>query len=118
MKSMIEHMATTVIMVLFLLVFSSVLLAEMQITNARKVHSAALDKIETSYFTVDVTQMNDILHEQYSQKDAAGNYYWNISVKDDTTLQTRQSYVVSLDYVVIVPVFNLKKTGTIEGYAR
>lgn len=119
MKQIMEHMLTTILMVLTLFIFASVLFVEMEIITARTVHTSAINQIQSSYYSVNINDMNDALHEKYTQKDADGNYLWNISAYEETEgVASRKDWVVRLDYAIYMPFFNITKKGSIDGYAR
>lgn len=123
MKQIMEHMLTTILMVLTLFIFASILFVEMEIITARTIHTSAINQIQSSYYSVDIDKLNDSLHEKYSQKDKDGNYLWNLSAREDsegssTTSYARKDWVVTLDYAVYMPFFNMTKKGKIDGYAR
>lgn len=118
MKNIMEHMLTTIIMVLTLFIFASIIFVDMEIITARTVHTSAINQIQSSYYTVDINDMNDTLHERYSQKDEAGNYLWNLSAYKTNSIASREDWVVRLDYAVYMPFFNITKRGSIDGFAR
>lgn len=108
--------------------FNSIMIGEMQIINARRLYTSAVNTIQSSYYTVIdwdaapttdenykykvVQSMNDKIHEKFNDN-------WKLSVeKEPSTVPTREDVKVTLEYQVIVPIFNIVKTGTIEGYAR
>ncbi|MDD6004808.1 MAG: hypothetical protein PUC68_03985 [Firmicutes bacterium] len=110
MKTMFENMLTVIIMVVLLFVFSSIVASEIQIINARKIHTSAISQIQSSYYTVDINEMNNTLHNDYPG--------WNLKVEKLNSVKSRQDYKVILEYQIIIPVFNIIKEGVIEGYAR
>lgn len=118
MKNIMEHMLTMIIMTLTLFVFACILFTEMQITTARSIHTSAVNQIQSSYYTVDIDEMNATLHEKYNQRDSSGNYMWNLSAYKVNSIKSRQDWVVTLDYAVYMPIFNRVKRGKIDGYAR
>lgn len=118
MKNILEHLASIIIILILFMVFSSATIAEVQIKNARKIHSAALSQIQASYYTIDINEMNAILADNYPAKDEDGNNYWYLETERLDSMDTRENYLVRLHYVVNVPFIGLKKTGIIEGQTR
>lgn len=110
MKTMFEHMITVIVMVIMLFIFTSIVMTEVQIVGARRVHASAINQIQSSYYAVDINALNDKLHETYPN--------WNLSSSLIESVNTRKDYKVKLDYEIMIPVFNIKKKGMIEGYAR
>lgn len=110
MKMMFEHMVSVIIMIILLFIFTSIVMTEVQIVGARRIHTSAINQIQSSYYMVDINEMNNLLHKTYPS--------WNIKAEELKSVNSRKDYKVSLNYDVIIPVFNIKKSGIIEGYAR
>lgn len=110
MKTMFENMITTMIMIVMLFVMVSIGTIELQIINARKIHSSIINQIQASYYMVDVNDINARLKSEYQN--------WNLDVKEISSVNSRKDLLVTLDYEVVVPVFNIVKSGRLEGYAR
>lgn len=111
MKNIIEHMVTTLIMVIMLFIFTSIMLAELQIENARNIHTTAINQIQSSYYTADIDGINTQLQEKFGDG-------WSLTAEKINSVNSRQDYLVTLDYTVYMPVFNISKTGKLQGYAR
>lgn len=110
MKSMFENMITTIMMFLMLFVMVSIGTIELQIINARKIHSSVINQVQASYYAIDVNEINQKLKSEYPR--------WNIKIEELSSVNSRKDLLVTLDYEVLVPVFNIIKSGKIEGYAR
>lgn len=110
MKHLFENMISMIILVILMFVLSSFLIVSMQIQTARRVHASAIEQYQTTYYTVDLDAINAQLQEQYPD--------WEITVKEIDSAKTRKDVEITLDYYVVVPVFNITKEGTITGYAR
>ena len=111
MKNLYEHMVTAMVMVLLMFAFTSIMVGEMQVVNARRLFTSAVNTILSSYYTANVDSMNDKIHEVFGDT-------WNLSVEGYDTVETRKDVKVKLTYTVTVPIFGIVKDGTIEGYAR
>jgi len=109
-KNLYEHMVTAMVMVLMMFAFTSVLYGEMQIVNARRIFTSAVNAIQSSYYTVNVDNMNAKIKEVFPS--------WSLEVEPQSTVGTRKDYLVKLNYTVDVPIFNIHKDGIIEGHAR
>ena len=110
MKSLIEHMITEIILITIIFIFTAFTIVDMQTLAARRVHTAAIDQMQASYYSINEDDFNEKLHEKYPN--------WNITFTELNTLNTRKEYLITLDYEVVMPILNLKKHGTLEGYAR
>lgn len=110
MKHMFENMISMIILVILMFVLSSLLIVNMQIQTARRVHASVIEQYQTSYYTVDLNAINNKLQEQYPD--------WSVSATVIDSVNTRKDTEVTLKYYVVVPVFNITKEGTISGYAR
>ena len=110
MKALIEHLITEIVLITAFITLSSFSSIDMQTLSARRVHSAAINQIQASYYTVDVDAMNEKLQEQHPK--------WFLSVDELETYNSRKEYRVVLIYQISIPVFNTIKPGIIEGYVR
>lgn len=110
MKTIFENMITEIILVLAVFVMSTFASVDMQVMTARRIHSSALEQIQASYYTANIDTMNDKLHEDHPS--------WSISIDELNTYNARKEYRVSLIYEIVVPMFNIKKAGVIEGFTR
>lgn len=110
MKTLMEHMVTEIILITIIFVFTAFTIVDMQTLAARRVHTAAIDQMQATYYSLNEDDFNEELHKTYPN--------WNISFTELNSLNTRKEYLVTLDYEIIMPILNLKKQGTLEGYAR
>ena len=110
MKSMFENFITMVVMVILMFVLSSIMVTNMQIQTARRVHSGVVEQYQTSYYTVNVDDINAEIQEVYPN--------WVVTVREISNVASRKDAEITLTYDVVVPVFNITKTGEIVGYAR
>lgn len=106
-----EHMVTTLIMIVILFVFTSIMLCELQIENARNIHTTAINQIQSSYYTADIEGVNLQLQEKFGDG-------WSLTATKINSVNSRQDYLVTLNYKVYMPIFNISRTGIIQGYAR
>lgn len=111
MKNIMEHMVTTLIMIVILFVFTSIMLCELQIENARNIHTTAINQIQSSYYTADIEGVNLQLQEKFGDG-------WSLTATKINSVNSRQDYLVTLNYKVYMPIFNISRTGIIQGYAR
>lgn len=111
MKSMIETMVTTIVMVILLFVFSSIAASQMYIMGARRVHTSVINQLQSSYYQVSVDDLRDRVK--------AINSNWDLEVEEVSSVSNRKDYLVRLTYTVPVIFFSGgSNTGIIEGYAR
>lgn len=108
MKSMVEQMTTTVVMMILIFVFTIVMSAGLQILNARLIHSSAIEQIQSSYYSVNESDLNRQIDEN-----------WRFEIKPLNYVNNRRDEEVILHYKIYLPLF--KKSGingTISGFAR
>lgn len=110
MKTLFEHMMTEVVIIIVLFVLGTYTIIDLQVMTARRVHASAVSQIQASYYTVDIDDFNTKLHEDHPN--------WTLTIDELQTYKTRKEYRVSLIYEITVPLFNIRKTGIIEGYTR
>lgn len=110
MKSMFEHMATEIIIIIALFILSTFTTIEMQVLAARRVHASAIDQLQASYYSINIDDFNDKLAEKYPG--------WILTVDELKTHNTRKEYRVVLMYNITIPMFNLRQTALLEGYTR
>lgn len=110
MKHLFENMITMIIMVVLLFALSSLMVVNMQIQTARRIHAGVIEQYQTSYYTVDLDAINNEIQQQYPT--------WNVSVVEYSNVNSRKDAEITLTYDVAIPVFNLNKEGKIVGYAR
>lgn len=110
MKHMFENMITMMVMVILLFVLSSLMIVNMQIQTARRVHAGVIEQYQTSYYTADLDAINAEIQSVYPD--------WSVSVIEFSNVNSRKDAEITLNYEVVIPVFNLTKEGKIVGYAR
>lgn len=110
MKNLFEGYISTTILAFMVFVIISLFGMETQVITARRVHASAIEQVQNSYYTVDMADLNNRIHEQYPS--------WEISAEPVDLTNGRQDWIVTLDYTVTVPLFNVTKEGRIQGYAR
>lgn len=110
MKQIFENMVSEIIVIIILFVLNTYTLIDSQVLTARRIHASAMDQIQASYYTVNVDDLNERIHEKYPK--------WTLSIEPLSTYKTRKEYRVVLVYQVAIPLFNIVKPGIIEGYVR
>lgn len=110
MKHTIGYFTEMILFVIFSFVFVSFMAVETQMIAARNIHSDAIEIIQNSYYTVDINDLNDSLHKNFPD--------WTIKSEKVNSTNDKQTHLVTLEYNVILPMFNIEQDGTIEGYAR
>lgn len=111
MKTMFDNMITIIIMIVFLFVLTSFAgVINVQISNARSLHASAISQLQSSHYTLDIEILNNKIKTEYPN--------WNLSVEEIKSVNARKDYIVRLNYDIVVPIFNLRKEATLEGYAR
>lgn len=108
MRTMVEQMITTIVMMILVFVFTIIISAGLQILNARLIHSSAIEQIQSSYYSVEENDLN---------KQIDSNWYFEI--KPLNHVNNRRDEEVILHYKVYLPLFKTTGIdGTIIGYAR
>ena len=112
MKSLFDNFVSTIFFVIIVFAITSFTTLEMQLMSARHIHSSAINQIQSSYYTVDIDKINEKIKEMYPSGD------WYIESTVINAVNTRQDRLVTLHYKVTLPLFDISKSGKIEGYAR
>lgn len=111
MKSIIPTYITNVGFCFIMLLCTSMLAVQIQISAARTFHASCLNKIQASNF-------NHSVVEQCQQK-ATDRGYTLEEPKQVSVYQGKRSYVITLDYSVSVPFLGIGGVpGTVSGYAK
>ena len=110
MKGLIETFVGCVYLVLVVFTIGSFSVVGMQMMMARHYHTSVINQIQASYYAVDIGAINDKLHETYPN--------WNVTSTVIHSVNNREDRLVTLTYEVDMPLFNIKKQGRIDGYAR
>ena len=101
-------MTTKVIMMILIFVFTIITTVGLQIVNARLVHTAGIERIQSSYYNVSLEELNSGLDPG-----------WSFDVKELSSVKTRRDYEVTLNYLIRMPLLNDGGVyGRIVGYAR
>lgn len=111
MKSMFDNFVSTIIFVVIVFAIACFSTVEMQIMTARQLHSSAINQIQSSYYMVDVSKINDKIHETYPDS-------WYIESSVINSVNSRQDRLVTMHYTIELPLFGINQEGVIEGYAR
>lgn len=108
MKNMFEYMTTMIITMILVFVFTSIISIGSQMLNARLIHSAAIEKFESSYYTYD---LNDLLNTEELNG-------WSFTCQELNAVKTRRDFLITLNYKINLPLFDTKFDGQLKGYAR
>lgn len=108
MKNMFEYMTTMIITMILVFVFTSIVSIGSQMLNARLIHSAAIEKFESSFYTYNI---NDLLNSD-ELKD------WSFTCQELNAVKTRRDFLITLNYKINLPLFNTTIDGQLKGYAR
>ena len=111
MRSLIEHMVTMIVMMLMIFIFSFIITTGLEILDARLIHTSAIETIESSYYNVSESYLNDYLISR-------GKKDWSFNVEELNSVNTRKDYLVTLNYSIKLPLFGNDINGEIRGYAR
>lgn len=108
MKNIFEYMTTMIITMILVFVFTSIISISSQMMNARLIHSAGIEKFESSYYTYN---LNDLInHEELKN--------WSFDCKELSSVKSRKDFLITLNYQINLPLFNRKINGQFKGYAK
>ena len=108
MKTLVEHMTSMIIMFILIFVLTIVISVGLQIMNARLIHTSAIEKLQSSFYTVSLDDINTNLDSN-----------WYFEINELSSINTRKDYEVALNYEIKLPLFsNENIKGRIVGYAR
>ncbi len=108
MKSMFEYMTTMIITIILVFVFTTIISVGTQMLNARLVHTSAIERLQSSYYSFDP---NSLLNDDRYQE-------WSFEIREENSVNTRKDYFVNLNYKINLPLFTSKIDANISGYAR
>ena len=108
MKNMIEYMTTMIITIILVFVFTSIISIGTQMLNARLIHTSAIERLQSSYYSFDPNSL--LNNNEYKE--------WFFEVKEESSVNTRKDYLVNLNYKINLPLFSSKIDASISGYAR
>ena len=101
-------MTTMIITMILVFVLTSIISIGTQLMNARLIHSAGIEKFESSYYNYD---LNDLIN-QNELKD------WYFSCQELSSVKSRKDFLITLNYQINLPLFNKKLNGQFKGYAK
>lgn len=108
MKNIFEYMTTMIITMILVFVFTSIISIGTQMMNARLIHSAGIEKFESSYYTYN---LNDLLNKEEMKN-------WSFTCQELSSIKTRRDFLITLDYQINLPLFDKKISDQYKGYAR
>lgn len=116
MKHFIESFVTAVLLVTIIFAVTSLMVAQAELVGARETHSQLLQAVQTS----DVSTIDDLayLNEQLNSSVRAKHKNWYVVVSKMEASNSRDYYMVSLNYTINIPLFGKVATGKIDGYAK
>lgn len=116
MKHFIESFVTAVLLVTIIFAIVSLMTAQTELMAARETHSQLLQAVQTS----DASTIDDLayLNEQLNNSVRAKHKKWYVVVSKLESANSRDYYMVSLNYVIDIPLFGKVATGKIDGYAK
>lgn len=116
MKNFFETFTTAVLLCTIIFATVSLMVTQMQLVSARETHSKLLYAVQES----DEDSVNDIygLREQLQNSVRTVNKDWTVDIKRLESSNSRDYYLVTLNYSINVPLFGNVARGKIEGYAR
>lgn len=97
-----------IITMILVFVLTSIISIGTQLMNARLIHSAGIEKFESSYYNYD---LNDLIN-QNELKD------WSFECKELSSVKSRRDFLITLNYQIKLPLFNKKINGQFKGYAK
>lgn len=114
MKSLFEHMLSIVIIVFMVYLFAGISSLEMQTLNARIYHAELIENIQDSHYRCILDSNGEI---SYAGIEIPEGYHLNISQIGESHY-TRRSFLVCLEYPLVLPLFGYSGQGSLSGYAR
>lgn len=110
MKSIIPTYLTIVGFCFMMLLGSSLIALQLQISGARTFHAACVNKLQSSYYAQSV-------RDACEQEAEARNY--QLTVENVAVYRGRESQLITLKYWVIIPFITTRAvTGTISSYGK
>lgn len=116
MKQVFEDMIVIVLILLSLFINSFMIMANLEITEARNFHAQAIEEIQASGFSPEVIEekKNEALsHKVYGKS-------WDLYVSDNLSpyVDRQDRKVVLTYYISPLPIVGGEEARTIVGYAR
>jgi hypothetical protein len=110
MKSIIPTYLTVIGFCFIMLLGSSLIALQLQISGARSFHAACVNRLQSSYYADAV--------ETACEKEAEARGY-NLKIESVAVYKGRESKLITIEYPVIIPFITSKAvTGTITGYGK
>ena len=116
MRQMFDSFVSLIIFIMIVFGIVSFSVAEMQVMTARRIHTAVVNQVQSSYYNVDVNKLKQSFGSH--REAGADKANWVVSVTPVKTVADRKDSLVTLKYRIILPVFNVAEEGQIDGYAR
>lgn len=110
MDTLFKIMNGFIIMMIEIMVGSVLTLGEIQIMSARHLHTSVINQIQSSYYAVNDTELNQAIQAKMPG--------WYVETKTVNSVADRQDRLVTLHYKVYIPLLGIEKDGQIDGYAR
>lgn len=116
MKNFIESFITIVLLTCVVFASVSLMVSEAELVAAREMHSMVLRTVQES----DIDAINDMssLQQQLNNSVQSKHKNWSTNIKKLESSNSRDYYLVTLNYTIDVPIFGTVNKGKIEGYAR
>lgn len=116
MKHFIESFVTAVLLVTVIFAVVSLVTAQAELVSARETHSQLLQAVQTSDASAieDIAELNERLNVSVHTKHK--NWYTVVSKLESSN--SRDYYMVTLNYVINIPLFGQVAAGQINGYAK
>ncbi len=105
---MFEYLNTMVVTIVLVFVFTSIISISTQVLNARLIFSDGVDKFSNSYYTYD---LNSCLSDDMYKN-------WYFEKQEENSINTRKDYLITLNYKIALPLFNMNIDGQMKGHAR
>lgn len=110
MKSIIPTYLAIVGFCFMMLLGSSLIALQLQISGARTFHASCVNRLQSSYYATDV--------QQACEEEAEARGY-ELTLESVAVYKGRESKLITLRYPVAIPFITTKTvTGTISGYGK
>ena len=116
MKHFIESFVTAVLLVSVIFATVSLMTAQAEMVAARETHSNLLQSVQSS----DATTIEDLgtLENQLNESVRVKHKNWFVTISKLESANSRDYYMVTLDYTIDIPLFGKVAHGKINGYAK
>lgn len=116
MKNFIESFITIVLLTCVVFASVSLMVSEAELVTAREMHAMVLRTVQES--DIDAIKDMDSLQQQLNDSVQAKHRNWSTVIKKLESSNSRDYYLVTLNYTIYIPLFGTVSKGKIEGYAR